>query len=73
MTSRDGVLNTKNNGFLNLDIEGDSKVVIDGYNKKSNIPSSIMLLMEDVWKITQDLNVCICRHVYREVNGTTDC
>ena len=47
--------------------------MIDGYNKKSNIPSSIMLLMEDVWKITQDLNVCICRHVYREVNGTTDC
>ena len=34
MTSRDGVLNTKNNGFLNLEIEGDSKVVIDGYNKK---------------------------------------
>ena len=50
--SIDGVLVSKNNEFLNLEIEGDSKVVLNSYNKKSNIPSYIMLLIEDIWKIT---------------------
>ena len=45
---RDSVLAAKNNGFLNLEIEDDSKIVIDCYNKKINIPSSIMLLIEDI-------------------------
>ena len=27
MTLRDGILVVKNNGFLNLDIKGDSKIV----------------------------------------------
>ena len=52
MAFRDSVLAAENNGLLNLEIEGDSKVVIDSYNKKSNIPSFIMLLMKDIWKIT---------------------
>ena len=34
MVLRDGVLATKNNGFLTLEIEGDSKIVIDCCNKK---------------------------------------
>ena len=34
ITFRDGVLATKNNGLLNVEIEGDLKVVIDSYNKK---------------------------------------
>ena len=48
MTFRDSVLAAKNNGLLNVEIEGDLKVVIDSYNKKINIPSSLMLLMEDI-------------------------
>ena len=31
---RDGFLVAKKNGFLDLEIEGDSKVIIDRYNKK---------------------------------------
>ena len=38
MTLRDGILAARKNGFLNLKIEGDSKVVIDGYNKKIVYP-----------------------------------
>ena len=51
MTSRirDGILAAKNKGYSSLEIEGDSKMVIDCYNKRINIPSSIMLLMEDIW------------------------
>ena len=34
---RYGVLGAKNNGFLYLNIKGDSKVVINRYNKKNII------------------------------------
>lgn len=29
--------------------------------------------MEDIWKITQDLNIYSCWYIYRETNRTTDC
>ena len=48
MTLRDDMLAAKNNRFLNLEIEGDSKIIIDCNNKKNNIHSSIMLLMKDI-------------------------
>ena len=32
-----------------------------------------MLLMEDIWKLSQELNIYDCRHVYREANRTVDC
>ena len=38
MTLRDVILAVKNNGFLNLEIEGDSKIVIDCFNKRISIP-----------------------------------
>ena len=52
---RDGVLTVAYNGFSNLEIEGDFKVIIDCYNKKSNLPSSIILLMEDIWRLLEIL------------------
>ena len=51
MTLRNDVLAAKNNEFLNQESEGDLKIVIDYYNKKSNIPSSIILSKEDIWKL----------------------
>ena len=65
MALKDDMLTTKNNEFVNLQIEGDSKIVIDCYNKKSNIPSSIMLLMEDILKLSQDLYIYDCHHISR--------
>ena len=52
---RDYMPTSKNNGFVNPKTESKSKILIDCYNKKSNIPSTIMLLMEDIWKLTHDL------------------
>lgn len=63
----------KDNGFSNLDIEVDSKVVFDFYNINISIPCSIRLLIEDIWNLSRDLNICSCHHVYREANRTTDC
>ena len=37
MTLRDDILAFKNNEFLNLQIEWDSRIVIDCYNKKKVI------------------------------------
>ena len=51
LTHKIGMLATKNNKFLNIEIEDDSKIVIYYYNKKNSIPSSTMLLIEDVWKL----------------------
>ena len=50
MVLKDGVLVAKNNGFLDIEIEGNCKVIINyTYNKKkSNLPSSIILLMNDI-------------------------
>ena len=67
------VLATRDNGFSNLEIEGDSKIVIDCFNRKSSLPSSIILLMEDVWRISQNLNIVNSCHIYREANRTTNC
>ena len=47
ITLRYEILAAKNSGYSNLEIEGDSKIVIDCYNKSINIPSFIILLMED--------------------------
>ena len=48
MALRDDILIVKNKGYSNLEIQGGSKIVIDCYNKIINIPSSIILLMEDI-------------------------
>ena len=69
---RDGVLAAIYNDFTNLEIEGDSKVIIDCYNRSSS-PSSIILLMEDIWRLSQDLNIYNYGHIYREANRTTYC
>ena len=53
-----------------MKIEGDFKVIIDCYNKRSSSFNSIIFLIEDVWKLFQDLNIYNCDHIYREVNRT---
>ena len=60
-------------GFQSNFIEGYSRVIIDCYNKKSNLPSSIILLMEDIWRLSLNLNINKCSHICREANRTIDC
>ena len=45
----------------------------DCCNKKSNIPNFIMLLMEDIWKLFQDINIYNCCYIYKETNKIIDC
>ena len=32
-----------------------------------------MILMEDIWKLFDDLNIYSCHNVYREANKIADC
>ena len=45
---RYGVLVAIYNDFLNFEIEENSKIIIDCYNRRSNSPNSIILLIEDI-------------------------
>ena len=72
MALRDGMLVALKKGFLNLEIEGNSKIVTNCYNKKTNIPNSIFLVMDDIWNSSHGLNIYVCRH-YKETNRITDC
>ena len=48
MTLKDDIQTSKSKGYSNLEIEEDSKIIIDCYNKRITIPSSIMVLMKDI-------------------------
>ena len=70
MVLKDDMLTAKNNWFLNLKIEDDSKLLKIVIIKKSNIPNSIILLIENIWKLSQDLCIYDCCRIYRETNRT---
>ena len=60
--------------FINSEIEErDSKVIIHCYNRKNGLPSSIILRIEDIWKLSQGLNINNYCHIYKEANRTIDC
>ena len=71
MTLRVDTLAATNNDFLSLEIEGDFKIVIDYYNNRINVPCSIKILMEEIWK-SQDLNTYNYQLGHQEGNKTTD-
>ena len=73
MTLRDDVLAIKINCFLELAIKGDFKVIINCYNKKSNLLSSIILLMKDIWRLSYNLNIHKYSNVYKKINKIADC
>ena len=52
----------------NLKIRSDSGIVIDCYNKKYNILSFIILLIDNIWRLFYDLNIYYHCHIYREIN-----
>ena len=51
ISSRDDIFIVNNNEFLQVEIEADSKIVIDSYNKKNNIFSSITIINKEYLEI----------------------
>ena len=65
---------SRDNGFSNLEIEEDSKLIIDSYNKKSSITNEFNYskgYLEAIC-VLFDLNIdnccCICRKTNRSIN-----
>ena len=42
MALKDSILVYNKNGFLNFKIEGNSKIVIKGFNKRINVPLALL-------------------------------
>ena len=73
MSIRDGILVIKNNGFLSLKIEGDSKIVMNCYNKRISVSYSIKILIQDIWKLSRNLINYSCHNPYKEANRIANC
>ena len=71
MTLEDRILVVNNNGFLSLKILGDSKTVINCFNKVISV-----LLYYDINKIyleaIRDLNIYSFQHIYNSINKLTE-
>ena len=60
---RYSILAVNNNGFLSLEIEGDSKIIIDCFNKRISVSYSSRILMKNIWKLSEGLNIYNSHHV----------
>ena len=56
-----------------MEIEHHSKIVINRFNKRISVSCSIRILMEDILKLSEDLNIYSHHHVYKEVNRIVNC
>ena len=71
--SRDGT-------FLKLTLS-QLQSIVENYNPSLNLPytdwssspNSIILLMKDIWRLSQDLNIYNCCHIYKEPYRIADC
>ncbi|KAL6188739.1 hypothetical protein ACLB2K_040130 [Fragaria x ananassa] len=51
---QDNIINVKAKGYTDIQVEGDSKMVIDAVNEKISPPSRIQQIVQDIKKIAQD-------------------
>ena len=56
-----------------LENEADLRIVIACFNKRIGVFCSIRILMEDILKLSNDLNIYGCHRVYTKVNKILDC
>ena len=73
MILRDDILAVRDIGFLSVEIKGDTKVIKNCFNRKNSSLNSIILLMEDVWRIFLNSNMVNCCYLYGKANIIVDC
>ncbi|XP_004308642.1 PREDICTED: putative ribonuclease H protein At1g65750-like [Fragaria vesca subsp. vesca] len=69
---RDSLLSVKEKGFIDVVVEGDSKLVIDVMTQKINPPWRIHQIVDDIRKIAESFSSISFHHVYREANFAAD-
>ena len=59
-------------GIHNILVEGDSKILIDSVNRKSNTPWRIKYIVEDIWSMSVHFSNITFAHIWREANFVAD-
>ncbi|KAL6195302.1 hypothetical protein ACLB2K_030922 [Fragaria x ananassa] len=58
----------KERGSTKIELEGDSKLVIDGINGTSDPPWRLLRLFHDIRKLSYSFEAISFKHVFREIN-----
>ena len=69
---RNGLVAAKQKGLRRLQVEGDSKLVIDAVNGVSAPPWRLKKIIEDIRMLAQDLEAIHFKHIFREANFVAD-
>ncbi|KAL6178335.1 hypothetical protein ACLB2K_049853 [Fragaria x ananassa] len=71
-TLRDSLAKAKDQGFLNIQVEGDSKMVIDAINERISTRWRLLKIIQDIRMITRSFNTISFKHIFREANFVVD-
>ncbi|KAL6129980.1 hypothetical protein ACLB2K_068362 [Fragaria x ananassa] len=65
---RDNLVKARDRGYMNVQVEGDSKLVIDAINGKLSSPWRLQKIVQDIRTIATSFSSVCFNHVYREAN-----
>nr|XP_011468499.1 PREDICTED: uncharacterized protein LOC101309181 [Fragaria vesca subsp. vesca] len=69
---RDNLVKARDRGYMNVQVEGDSKLVIDAINGKLSPPWRLQKIVQDIRTIATSFSSVCFNHVYREANFVAD-
>ncbi|KAL6129793.1 hypothetical protein ACLB2K_073142 [Fragaria x ananassa] len=65
MALRDSLIKAKDKGFTNVEVEGDSKLVIDAVNRRLESPWRLIKLVQDIRTLATNFDSITFKHVFR--------
>ena len=65
---RNSLICAKEKGFTKIDVEGDSKLVINAVNQVSAPPWRLLSLLQDIKLLGSSFESSSFKHVFREAN-----
>ncbi|KAL6225769.1 hypothetical protein ACLB2K_004618 [Fragaria x ananassa] len=68
LTLRNSLAGAKERGYTKIEVEGDSKLVIDGINGTSDPPWRLLRLFHDIRKLSYSFEAISFKRVFREAN-----
>nr|XP_011463604.1 PREDICTED: uncharacterized protein LOC105351321 [Fragaria vesca subsp. vesca] len=68
LSLRNGLIDAKRRGFKKVEVEGDSKLVIDVINGVSTPPRRLLKLCQDIKSLRSSFEFISFKHVFREAN-----
>ncbi|XP_004300849.1 PREDICTED: uncharacterized protein LOC101302842 [Fragaria vesca subsp. vesca] len=69
---RSNLLFAKEKGFVNIKVEGDSKLVIDSVNGSIAPPWRLLKIVEYIRALAFSFTIIFFKHVFREINFVVD-